>query len=209
MSRGAPKARPPAGSGWHRAHGDRAARAADIGAAPAARGAARGGDPCPCGSGASLADCCDPYIAGASKPPTAEALMRARYTAFATRRPEFVNATIHPDQRDDYDDEAIASWSKGAAWHGLEVLATQAGGETDDEGVVEFVARYTVDGQPTYHHERATFRRHDGRWHLWDGELVTQAPVRRDAPKVGRNDPCPCGSGRKFKQCHGREAAAT
>jgi len=89
------------------------------------------------------------------------------------------------------------------------VLATQAGGETDDEGVVEFVARYTVDGQPTYHHERATFRRHDGRWHLWDGELVTQAPVRRDAPKVGRNDPCPCGSGRKFKQCHGREAAAT
>ena len=27
--------------------------------------------------------------------------------------------------------------------------------------------------------------------------------VRREAPKVGRNDPCPCGSGRKFKQCHG------
>jgi len=32
-------------------------------------------------------------------------------------------------------------------------------------------------------------------------------PVRRDAPKVGRNDPCPCGSGRKFKQCHGSGAA--
>ncbi|MCA9949829.1 MAG: SEC-C domain-containing protein [Anaerolineales bacterium] len=28
--------------------------------------------------------------------------------------------------------------------------------------------------------------------------------VRRDAPKVGRNDPCPCGSGKKYKQCHGR-----
>ena len=27
--------------------------------------------------------------------------------------------------------------------------------------------------------------------------------VKRDAPKVGRNDPCPCGSGKKFKQCHG------
>jgi uncharacterized protein len=27
--------------------------------------------------------------------------------------------------------------------------------------------------------------------------------VRREAPKVGRNDPCPCGSGKKFKQCHG------
>ncbi len=29
-------------------------------------------------------------------------------------------------------------------------------------------------------------------------------PIRRDAPKVGRNDPCPCGSGRKYKSCHGR-----
>ncbi len=28
-------------------------------------------------------------------------------------------------------------------------------------------------------------------------------PVKREAPKVGRNDPCPCGSGKKFKQCHG------
>jgi preprotein translocase subunit SecA len=30
------------------------------------------------------------------------------------------------------------------------------------------------------------------------------APYVREAPKVGRNDPCPCGSGKKFKQCHGR-----
>ena len=28
--------------------------------------------------------------------------------------------------------------------------------------------------------------------------------VKRDKPKVGRNDPCPCGSGKKFKQCHGK-----
>jgi uncharacterized protein YchJ len=27
--------------------------------------------------------------------------------------------------------------------------------------------------------------------------------VRRDEPKVGRNDPCPCGSGKKYKKCHG------
>ena len=29
--------------------------------------------------------------------------------------------------------------------------------------------------------------------------------VRRDAPKVGRNEPCPCGSGKKFKKCHGAQ----
>jgi preprotein translocase subunit SecA len=27
--------------------------------------------------------------------------------------------------------------------------------------------------------------------------------IRREMPKVGRNDPCPCGSGKKYKQCHG------
>lgn len=32
-------------------------------------------------------------------------------------------------------------------------------------------------------------------------------PVRRDGPKVGRNDPCPCGSGRKYKHCHGADAS--
>ena len=31
-------------------------------------------------------------------------------------------------------------------------------------------------------------------------------PMRRDQPKVGRNDPCPCGSGKKYKKCHGAVA---
>jgi uncharacterized protein YecA (UPF0149 family) len=33
---------------------------------------------------------------------------------------------------------------------------------------------------------------------------VAADPVRRAADKVGRNDPCPCGSGRKYKKCHGQ-----
>jgi preprotein translocase subunit SecA len=33
-------------------------------------------------------------------------------------------------------------------------------------------------------------------------------PVRRNEPKVGRNDPCPCGSGKKYKKCHGAVVAA-
>ncbi|MBS7457733.1 preprotein translocase subunit SecA [Coralloluteibacterium stylophorae] len=38
-----------------------------------------------------------------------------------------------------------------------------------------------------------------------DGEIPRPPrPVQREAPKVGRNDPCPCGSGKKYKQCHGR-----
>ncbi len=34
-----------------------------------------------------------------------------------------------------------------------------------------------------------------------------QKPVVRETPKVGRNDPCPCGSGKKYKKCHGKEEA--
>jgi preprotein translocase subunit SecA len=33
---------------------------------------------------------------------------------------------------------------------------------------------------------------------------IVQGPIQRDAPKVGRNDPCPCGSGKKYKHCHGQ-----
>ncbi|MFO7651597.1 MAG: preprotein translocase subunit SecA [bacterium] len=36
-------------------------------------------------------------------------------------------------------------------------------------------------------------------------EARPTAQVRRDVPKVGRNDPCPCGSGKKYKKCHGRD----
>ena len=32
---------------------------------------------------------------------------------------------------------------------------------------------------------------------------LPKVTIRRDTPKVGRNDPCPCGSGKKFKHCHG------
>jgi preprotein translocase subunit SecA len=39
-----------------------------------------------------------------------------------------------------------------------------------------------------------------------EGELKMELPKRRELPKVGRNDPCPCGSGKKYKSCCGRNA---
>ena len=40
-----------------------------------------------------------------------------------------------------------------------------------------------------------------------DHEHAPQEPFRRSAPKLGRNDPCHCGSGRKFKKCHGAQTS--
>ena len=157
---------------------------------------------CPCG-GPSLETCCGPYISGEKLPPTAEALMRSRYTAYATQQVDYVLATHDPANRDEVDPEGAATWAREAEWQGLEIVATEAGGPVDDTGVVEFIARYAAKGAPVAHHERSTFKKIDGRWFYMDGDMVKPRPVVRDAPRTGRNDPCPCGSGKKYKKCHG------
>ena len=83
----------------------------------------------------------------------------------------------------------------------LEVLATEAGGPDDEQGVVEFAVTYVEAGKTHVLRERSRFEREGGAWRYIG--RVKEAPTRREAPKVGRNDPCPCGSGLKYKKCHG------
>jgi len=158
---------------------------------------------CPCGSGSSFADCCEPALKGVRAAATAEACMRARYTAYTLSEMDYVADTIHPDHREGYDADNARNWAERSEWHGLEILATTGGGEGDDTGTVEFMASYTLDGEVQQYHEVAEFDRLDDQWFFREGEAGTRKPVVRDAPKVGRNDPCPCGSGRKFKRCCG------
>ncbi|MHC4079196.1 MAG: YchJ family protein [Planctomycetota bacterium] len=158
---------------------------------------------CPCGTGRAYDDCCGPQIAGETFAPTAEALMRSRYTAYSLGKIDHVGNTHDPETRGEFDAKEAREWSEKAEWHGLEILSTGGGGELDSEGTVEFVARYDINGQNIEHHEIAEFRRDGGRWYFRDGKEVP-ITVRRDQPKVGRNDPCPCGSGKKHKKCHGR-----
>ncbi|PIE34558.1 MAG: hypothetical protein CSA54_06345, partial [Gammaproteobacteria bacterium] len=95
---------------------------------------------CPCGSGAALADCCQRYISGEQKPATAEALMRARYTAHTLGAMSYIFDTHHPATRSDIDEAATTRWAKESEWLGLEILATDAGSEDDATGAVEFRA---------------------------------------------------------------------
>lgn len=157
---------------------------------------------CPCTSGKTFAQCCSPYLERAEKAPTAESLMRARYSAFATGKIDFVTDSLHPEFRQDYNEEETAKWSKESKWPGLKVLKTVGGTEKDETGQVEFVADYEVAGKVYHHHEKAEFRRLKGDWYFVDGKLVRD-PIKNEGPKVGRNDPCPCGSGKKHKKCCG------
>lgn len=91
--------------------------------------------------------------------------MRSRYCAYALHDTDHVFRTWHPRTR-----PADVEVDPGPQWHGLEVVATTGGGPQDDEGEVEFRARYTVNGAPGTMHERSRFRRRGGRWLYLDGE---------------------------------------
>lgn len=152
---------------------------------------------CPCGSGIDAKSCCEPIIAGSVQARTADELMRARYTAFVTGRMNgaFVRNTTAPETR---GNDTSSSPQIGGL--GLDIRRVTAGGADDQTGTVEFVARLLVQSRTEVHHEISRFRREAGAWVYVDGRFPA-------APKVGRNDPCPCGSGKKFKQCcGGREA---
>src|SRR5690242_10325326 len=148
---------------------------------------------CPCGSGAALAACCGPLLDGAPAA-TAEALMRSRYTAHVLHRIDYIIETHDAATRGALDRGAIERWARESEWLGLRIVAREAGGDADTRGVVEFQATYRSRGAPLVHHERSRFVRREGRWFYVDGDAVKPAPARR-AASVGRNDPCPCGSG--------------
>jgi SEC-C motif-containing protein len=154
---------------------------------------------CPCGSGAAYADCCEPLINGSRPAETAEQLMRARYSAYVRVEMDFLFESTHPGHRQGYDQKGTREWAEGAEWEGLEIVATEKGEADDNVGQVEFIARFKDKGGERAHHELADFKREEGRWFFTEGAMVKQKPIRVD--KTGRNDPCPCGSGAKYKKC--------
>ncbi len=150
--------------------------------------------PCPCGSRQPLAACCGRYHAG-EPAPTAEALMRSRYSAFVLKDSDYLARTWHPSTRPQSID-----LDHTPQWTGLEIRAVEGGGAVDDSGTVEFVARYRTASGLGAQHETSRFRRENGHWLYVDGTIHPPA----SAPSGGRNAPCPCGSGLKFKRCCGR-----
>ncbi len=156
---------------------------------------------CPCGSGQEYAACCEPIISGKKAAETAEQLMRARYTAHDKVEIDFLYESIHPNFRQGFDHKGSRDWAEKSEWLSLEVVDRVAGGPEDETGEVEFIARFRLNGDTRSYHERGQFERKDGTWYFTDGDIVKGQPIR--VTKVGRNDPCPCGSGKKYKKCCG------
>ena len=101
--------------------------------------------------------------------PTALALMRSRYTAFVCGAIDYLIETHAPETRAAVDRASITAWSRDTTWGGLEIVATERGGEEDTEGIVEFIARGVTRGAPFAQRERSRFRKIDDRWYYVDG----------------------------------------
>lgn len=159
---------------------------------------------CPCCSGKKYEECCKPVITGERKAATPEELMRARYSAYAKTEIDFIVDSTHKEKREENDRGEIENWSKKSDWLGLEIIKTADDPEKADTGYVEFIATYADRGVKLEHHELAEFKKVKDEWFFYDGQLVAQHPFVRVEPKIGRNDPCPCGSGKKYKKCCGK-----
>ncbi len=122
--------------------------------------------------------------------------MRSRYTAYCLGQVDYLMATHHPTRRTS-DSRPLADTINRVTWLGLTVVAAHQGQPADKTGEVEFVAVYREGDRTAQLHERSQFRQQRGRWFYLEGDLLP--PVQ---PK--RNEPCWCGSGKKFKHCHGK-----
>jgi SEC-C motif-containing protein len=122
---------------------------------------------CPCGSGKPYANCCQPYVEQTIEAPTAEALMRSRYSAFCLLDEAYLRYSWHPDScpKNIHLDEA-------SRWLGLKIKTTSAGCQSDETGEVEFIARSKKNGKASRLHENSRFGRFDNRWVYIDGKYV-------------------------------------
>lgn len=147
---------------------------------------------CYCCSGLTFENCCAPYLSGAVLPASCDMLMRSRYSAYCLGDTDYLLATLAPEQRQQESAAEIAAFAKAVHFCRLEILAVSS---TLDTGKVSFIASYLYQQKLEYIAEESDFIYTD-RWYYVRGKLQTKPAV-----KLGRNDNCPCGSGKKVKQC--------
>ena len=106
---------------------------------------------------------------------------------------------------------ALRIYTYAPDWHSLPVRQTLPSvrkTKTEEEkniGWVEFICKYKQGNLAREHHELSEFHKVKGAWLFYDGRAVKPSTIHKTTPDVGRNDPCPCGSGLKYKKCCGKD----
>lgn len=149
---------------------------------------------CPCNSGLAYYECCEPFHTRSTHAPTPEALMRSRYSAYTLANIDYIQSTMYGRAAQDFDARQAKDWAQAVDWHGLTVMKTYSHPTDNARGFVEYFASFSQADKKLYIHEISEFEFIDGRWYYTDGR----------SGAIGRNEPCPCQSGRKFKHCCAR-----
>ena len=122
---------------------------------------------CPCCSGKSYEECCKPFHIGKKHAPTAEALMRSRFSAFAIPNGEYLMETTLPAKRKFHNKEDLQEWGEINEWTKLEII------QKPTLNQVEFKAYYKDEkGKMQLHHELSDFQEIDNRWYYVSGKFL-------------------------------------
>jgi SEC-C motif-containing protein len=120
---------------------------------------------CHCGSKESFDLCCNLYISGIKKAPTALALMKSRYSAYATHQADYLLATTHSSERKYYSREEILKWATSNKWQKLEIIDST-------ENTVEFKAYFKDENNvDQIHYEFSTFKKENDSWFYVNGKF--------------------------------------
>lgn len=155
---------------------------------------------CACGSKAVYADCCQRYLENTAEPPTAELLMRSRYTAYTLAKIDYIEKSMMGDALAGFDVNEARIWAQSVEWIGLNVIKSYSAKDDDSRAFVEFIALYFESNRFKKLHELSEFKLVADRWFYIQGTLI----ANRTPQVLARNATCLCGSAKKFKNCHGK-----
>lgn len=157
---------------------------------------------CPCGSQLNYLICCGQYIDNQESAASPEILMRSRYTAYSQAKIDYIEKTMYGIALEGFNATEAANWARQVSWTGLQIVKSYMDEKNVDRGYVEFIASYREQGKDQTIHELSQFQRYEGKWFYTNGTHIKTPPAAKKI-KISRNAPCPCGSQKKYKNCHG------
>lgn len=154
---------------------------------------------CYCGASKPFQLCCGTYHRQFNAP-TALALMKSRYSAFCIANVNYLEKTQRGDANIGFNKDTTKSFAQSVKWLGLQIVRAYADRQHENTAYVEFVARFLDDDHLDEIHELSKFE--------FDPELKQWFYCKGHRPstkvRIANNAPCPCHSGKKYKNCHGK-----
>lgn len=163
-----------------------------------------GDGPCPCKSGWAYAACCGPVHADIRVARKPEQVVRARYSAQVLGETDFFRESIIREHRTLPQVDEFLGELGHLKYESITVTESTRTGWLQRKATVLCRIYAACRKRVSVHTERIHLKREDHAWRVVTVDLVTHRPETT----VGRNAPCPCGSGRKYKRCCGGRASA-